>query len=75
MEFEGNRLGSAGILKARSGNATKRLKSRVTTRAGKSAETAIKQLATQELHAEKGKMQEWKKLGRSDRLSSRHRKT
>lgn len=63
-ELERNRSGNAGILKATSGNATTRLKmrqeTRITTRAGKSAEAAIKQLATQELQAEKGRMQEWK---------------
>lgn len=62
-ELERNQAGNAGVLKATSGNATKRLKmrqeTRITTRAGKSAEAA-KQLATQELQAEKGRLQEWK---------------
>lgn len=49
-----------GVLKANSGNATKRSNSRVTTSAGKSAEAVIKQFASQELQAEKGKMKEWK---------------
>ena len=53
-------MGNLGVLRATSGNATKRLKSRVTTRAGKSAQAVIKQFATQELQAKKGKMQEWK---------------
>lgn len=64
-ESERNRSGNAGILKATSEKATKRLKmrqeTRISTRAGKSAEAAIRQLATQELQAEKGRMQEWKK--------------
>ena len=61
VESEGNQLGNVGALRATSGNATKRLKSRVTTRAGKSAEAAIKKFATQELQVEKDKMQGWKK--------------
>ena len=60
VESERNEVGNAGVLRATPGNATKRLKSRVTTRAGKSAQAVIKQFATQELQAEKGKMQEWK---------------
>lgn len=63
-ENEGNHLAKAGILRATSGNVAKRLKarqeSRVTTRAGKSAEAVIKQFASQELRSEKEKMQEWK---------------
>ena len=47
-----------------SGNATKQLKMRqekhVATRATKSAEAAVKQIATQELQVEKKRMQEWK---------------
>ena len=58
-EPEKSRLGNAGIIRATSGNATRRLKSRVTTRAGKSAEAVIK-FASQELEGEKEKMQEWK---------------
>ena len=61
---EGNHLAKAGILRATSGNGAKRLRtrqeSRVTTRAGKSAEAVIKQFASQELRSEKEKMQEWK---------------
>ena len=53
VESEKNEGGNVGVLRATSGNATKRLKSRVTTRAGKSAQTVIKQ----GLQAEKGKMQ------------------
>lgn len=63
-EAERNQLANTGVLKATSGNATKRLKikqdARVVTRASKNAEAAIKQIATQELQAEKGRMQEWK---------------
>ena len=39
-----------------------RQETRVTTRAGKTAEAAIKQIAAQELQAEKGRMQEWKQI-------------
>ena len=60
VESEKNQLGNVGVLRATSGNATKRLKSRVTTRAGKSAEAAIKKFVTQELQVEKDKMQGWK---------------
>lgn len=64
-EAERNQLANTGVLKATSGNATKRLKikqdARVVTRASKNAEAAIKQIATQELQAEKGRMQEWKR--------------
>lgn len=34
---------------------------RVTTRAGRTAETTIKQIASQELQAEKVRIEEWKK--------------
>ena len=61
VESEGNQLGNVRALRVTSGNAIKRLKSRVTTRAGKSAEAAIKKFTTQELQVEKDKMQEWKK--------------
>ncbi len=60
-ESEINGVGSLGILKATSGNATKRLKTRAITRAGKSAQAIImKQIATEERQAEKGQMKEWK---------------
>ena len=49
-----------GVLRASSGNATKRLKSRVLTTAEKSAEAAIRQFAAQERQAEKVKLKEWK---------------
>lgn len=65
LEAERSQLANLGVLKATNGNAAKRLKrqeTRVTTRAGKSAELAIKQIATQELQAEKGKMQVWKQM-------------
>ncbi len=65
LETERNQLWNPGILKATSGNAAKRLKmwqTRATTRAGKSAKAAIKQIATQKLQAEKEKMREWKQV-------------
>ena len=50
LETEKNDLGSPGVLKATSGNSAKRWKmrqkTRAITRAGKSAEAAIKQIAT-----------------------------
>lgn len=60
VESERNEVESLGILRTTSGNATKRIKLRVTAKAGKSTQAAIKQFATQELQAKKGKMQEWK---------------
>lgn len=60
-ESEINGMGIRGILKATSGNATKKLKTRAITRAGKSAQSIImKQIATEERQAEKGMMKEWK---------------
>ena len=60
-ESEIHGVGSLGILKATSGNATKKLKTRAITRAGKSAPAIImKQIATEERQAEKGLMKEWK---------------
>ena len=60
-ESETNGVGSLGALRATSGNATKRLKTRAMTRAGKSARAiTMKQSATEERLAEKGKMKEWK---------------
>ena len=62
--LERSQLGNAGVLKATSGNAAKRLRmrqeTRVITRAGKTAEAAGKQLAAQELQVEKARMEEWK---------------
>ena len=64
LESERNQSANLGVLKATSGNATKRLKMRQETRAAtrttKTAEAAMKQIATQELQVEKGRMQEWK---------------
>ena len=64
-ELERNQPPNIGVLKIASGNATKRLKARqdtrVATRATKNAEATIKQIATQQLQAEKARMQEWKK--------------
>ena len=55
-----------GVFKPTSGNATKRLRmrqeTRGTTRATKAAEAALKQIASQEFQAEKGKMQVWKQM-------------
>ena len=62
-ESKKNRLRSAGVLKATSGNAAKRLRVRQetrVTRAGKTAEAAVKEIATQELQMEKAQMEEWK---------------
>lgn len=60
LEMEKSQLGTPGVLRATSGNAGKRLKlrqeTRATSRAGKSAEATIKNIATQKLHAEKVKM-------------------
>ena len=62
LEIERNQLGNLGILKATSGNTVKRWKmrqeTRAITRAGKLAEAAIKQIATQKLQTEKEKMRE-----------------
>lgn len=64
LESEGNQSANLGTLKATSGNTTKRLKmrqeTRVATRATETTEAAMKQIATQELQFEKGRMQEWK---------------
>ena len=61
---ERNQSLKPGILRAASGNGAKQFKTRqeshVTTRAGKSAEAVIKQVASQELQGENEKMQEWK---------------
>lgn len=49
LEAERSQLANLGVLKATNGNTAKRLKrqeTRLTTRAGKSAELAIKQIAT-----------------------------
>ncbi len=66
VETEINQSANLGVLKATSGNATKRLKirqeTRVTTRAGKSAEAAIKQITTQDLQAKKEKMKKWEQI-------------
>lgn len=55
VESEGNQLDNAGVLRATSGNATKRLKSQVLIKAEKSAEAAMRQFAAQEHQAEKEK--------------------
>ena len=55
-----------GVFKPTSGNATKRLRmrqeTRGTTSTDKTAEATLKQIATQEFQAEKGKMQIWKQM-------------
>lgn len=65
-ETERSQSVNLGVLKATSGNAAKwlrmRQEARVTAKAGKPAEAAIKQIATQELQAEKERMQEWEQI-------------
>ena len=55
-----------GVFKPTSENATKRLRmrqeTRGATRTSKAAEATLKQIATQEFQAEKGKMQIWKQM-------------
>ena len=55
-----------GVFKPTSGNATKRLRlrqaTRGTARTDKTAEATLKQIATQEFQAEKGKMEIWKQV-------------
>ena len=64
--MEGKLAGNFGVLKVASGNAPKRLKSsqetRATTRAGKTAEAAVKLLANKELQIEKARMEGWKQM-------------
>lgn len=59
-EAERNQLANTGVLKTTSRNAIKRVKikqdARVATRASKNAQTAIKQIANQELQFEKKRM-------------------
>ncbi len=66
LEAERNQLANLGVLKATNGCAAKRLKlrqeTRETTRVGRTAGPAIKQIATLKLQAEKIKMQEWKQM-------------
>jgi len=61
-----NQLIDMGVFKPTSGNATKRLRMRQETRGatrnGKTAETTLEQIASQEFQAEKGKMQIWKRM-------------
>ena len=60
-ESETNGVGSLDILRAMSGNVTKKLKTRAITKAGKSAQAIIlKKIASKECQAEKGQMKEWK---------------
>ena len=62
LEMNKSQLGTLDVLRATTGNTEKRLmirqEMRATTRAGKSAEAAIKQIATQKLYIEKEKMRE-----------------
>ena len=66
LEVEAGRkqLGKLEAPKATSGNVAKRLKTRqetrVATRTSNTPEAAIRQIATEELQVEKGRMQEWK---------------
>ena len=60
MESESNGE-SQDVLKATNGNATKKLKTRAITRAGKSTQAIIiKQITTEERQVDKGQMKEWK---------------
>lgn len=65
-EADRNQLVNMGVFKPTSGNATKRLmirqETRGITRTCKTAEATLKQIATQEFQAEKGKMQVWKQM-------------
>ena len=65
-EADRNRLINMGVFKLMNGNATKRLRMkqerREVTRNGKTAEDTLKQIASQEFLAEKGKMQVWKPI-------------
>ncbi len=68
IEIEKNQAGKLGVLRPTSGNGAARFRlktkqeSRVTTRAGKSAEVVIKQFGSQELQTEKEKMRMWKTI-------------
>lgn len=66
IEEQRNQLVSLGVLKATSGNAAKRLRmrqeTRTTARSSKTAEAAIKQIATQERQVETEKMKAWKQI-------------
>ena len=66
VEAEGNQLVSLRALKATSGNVAKRLRTRqetrLTTKSGKTAEAAIRQIATQERLVEKEKLKVWKQV-------------
>lgn len=64
-ESERSQSGIVRVLRATSGNGAKRLRNRQETRAttragGKTAEAALKQIASQELQAEKARIEEWK---------------
>lgn len=59
LQIERNQSGNPGVLQTTSGNAAKR---RATTRAEKSAEAAIKQIATRKLYSEKERIREWKQV-------------
>ena len=65
VELEEDNVLNVGVLKATSGNVSKRLgtrqETRMATRASKNGATAIQQMATQERHVEKLRMQEWKR--------------
>ena len=58
-----SQLINMGVFKPTSGNATKRLRMRQETRGTtKAAEATLKQIATQEFQAEKGKMEIWRQM-------------
>lgn len=65
-EIERNQLVDMGVFKLISENATKRLRMRQkthwTTRASRTTEAILKQIATQEFQAEKKKIQIWKQI-------------
>ena len=66
IEIERSQLANSRVLKATSGNIAKRLKMRqethLITRAGKTAEAVIKQIAAKELPTNKRRMQKWKQI-------------
>ena len=60
IKSERNQLDNTEVLRASSGNSTKRLKLRLLTRAKKFAEAAMKQFATQKRQVEKEQIKMWK---------------
>lgn len=62
MEIKEMLEGNFGVLKATSENRAKRLKTRATTQAEKTAETVIKQMATKKLYIEKTQIEGQKQI-------------